>query len=126
MHGIDKYVTEDQKWVAMPKKEHAAPTDSSNEDDVLVAEKKRLHAPKWRRSLETLLKFKLEWSRRLVINEHASREAWKELKKRHVVSKNNVDFAKFDNEWSMFIIKDALMDLNKVFAELEENSMKLR
>ena len=61
-----------------------------------------------------------------MINEHASREAWKELKKRHVVSKNNVDFAKFDNEWSMFIIKDALMDLNKVFAELEENSMKLR
>ena len=39
--------------------------------------------------------------------------------------KNNVDFTKFHNKWNMVMVKDTLVDQDKVFARLDEQSKKL-
>ena len=99
----------------MPMKEYDVLTDSSNEDDIQASNKNKITRSEVNKFIGHLKKVTVTHTRRLVLNADTPHEAWKVLKKKHEVSKNNVNFTKLANGWNMLMVKDAAVNPDKVF-----------
>ena len=66
-----------------------------------------------------------EYPRRLVMNADTPYEAYVAMKSKYSVAKNRQDFTTLDAHWNEFKVTNVNIDLDKIFATLDEHSMKL-